>query len=334
MTSAVRRISILAGHVAAGKILLAGHVAAGEIDDHKTELIALKEDLTALIDKLNCNPIFVRLAWHDSGTFDQRISTFPERGGANGGIVHDPELTMGANAGLAKAINFLKPLKKRYPLVSWADTIQMASACAIEHAGGPEIDMKYGRVDIGAGGCAGPKSREGFADNAGLPDAKPPFGCGAETASEHLRNVFTKKMGFSDQDIVALSGAHTLGRAFKERSGACPFGYSEKNGTRYTNSQELRPRMDGKAGLGMGGGGSWTKDWLTFNNSYFLQYKAEDPHLLWFPTDEALHTDPTFKPFFVKYGEDQGAFFKDYAAAHKKLSELGSKWEPAEGIKI
>ena len=35
-------------------------------------------------------------------------------------------------------------------------------------------------------------------------------------------------MGFTDEEIVALSGAHTIGRAFKERSGACPFGYGEK----------------------------------------------------------------------------------------------------------
>ena len=34
-------------------------------------------------------------ARHDSGTFDQRIASFPERGGANGGIIHDPELNMG-----------------------------------------------------------------------------------------------------------------------------------------------------------------------------------------------------------------------------------------------
>ena len=44
---------------------------------------------------------------------------------------------MGANAGVVIAVTMLKRLKKKYPLVSWADTIQMASACAIEHAGGP-----------------------------------------------------------------------------------------------------------------------------------------------------------------------------------------------------
>lgn len=31
-------------------------------------------------------------------------------------------------------------------------------------------------------------------------------------------------MGFNDQEIVALSGAHTLGRAFKERSGTVQYG--------------------------------------------------------------------------------------------------------------
>lgn len=35
-----------------------------------------------------------------------------------------------------------------------------------------------------------------------LPDATK--GC------DHLRDVFTKQMGLSDKDIVALSGAHTL----------------------------------------------------------------------------------------------------------------------------
>lgn len=305
-------------------------------DERKTQMLAMKADILKLIDDINCNPILIRLAWHDSGTFDQRISSFPERGGANGGIRHDPELNMGANAGLRKAVHqYLTPIKAKYPLCTWADTIQMASALAIEHAGGPKIDMKYGRVDIEAKDCAPPKSREGFGDNAGLPDAYPPFGCAAPTAEGHLRNVFTKKMGFSDQEIVALSGAHTLGRAFKERSGTCPFGYGAANGTKFTGDTTYsEARCDKKPGIGIEGGQSWTKDWLTFNNSYFLQYKEKEPHLLWFDTDKALHTDAAFKPTFDLYGKDQATFFKDYAAAHKKLSELGAKWEPAEGFKI
>eukprot|EP00929_Paragymnodinium_shiwhaense_P051493 TRINITY_DN25903_c0_g1_i3.p1 TRINITY_DN25903_c0_g1~~TRINITY_DN25903_c0_g1_i3.p1 ORF type:complete len:331 (+),score=65.48 TRINITY_DN25903_c0_g1_i3:65-994(+) len=223
-----------------------------------------------------------------------------------------------------------------YPLISWADLIQMASAVAVEVAGGPVVDMKYGRVEAKSPeDCAKPDSREGFRGNAGLPDAKPPYGCGASTAAEHLRNVFTKKMGFTDQEIVALSGVHTIGRAFKERSGTCPFGYGDANASKYTKSNAV-VRKDGKVGCGMAGGAAWTKNWLTFDNAYFTSYTdaMKDRDLLWFPTDEALHTDAAFKQTFRRYADDQAAFFDEYAKAHKKLSELGAKFEPPEGVTI
>ncbi|CAE7930379.1 APX7, partial [Symbiodinium sp. KB8] len=291
-----------------------------------SQLKACKQDLKKFIDSKNCHPIMVRLAWHDSGTYDQRIKDFPERGGANGAIRFEGEMNFGANAGLDKAKGFLDEFAKKYPEISWADLIQMASAVAIECAGGPAIDMKYGRVAVCCNNeCVKSDSREGFGGNAGLPDAKPPFGCGAPTAAQHLRNVFTKKMGFTDQEIVALSGAHTIGRAFKERSGACPFGYGEQSASKYTKSDCIA-RKDGSKGVGMVGGAAWTKNWLTFDNSYFKDYKLSDQNLLWFPTDEALHTDPEFKKYFELYAKDQDAFFKDYAKAHKKLSELGAKF--------
>lgn len=295
-----------------------------------------EKDLREFINKMNCSPILVRLAWHDSGTYDQRIQSWPECGGAVGSIRFAPEMDMGANAGLAKAKAYLDKIADKYPDISWADLIQLASAIAVEMAGGPKINMKYGRVAVtGPEGCVGPASREGFAGNAGLPDAKPPFGCGATSAAEHLRNVFTKKMGFTDQEIVALSGAHTIGRAFKERSGTCPFGYGEQAASKYTKG-DCKVRADGAPGCGMVGGAAWTKNWLTFDNSYFSDYKTSDtdPDLLWFPTDTALHTDPGFKPAFDLYAKDQAAFFKDYAAAHKKLSELGAKFDPPQGLKL
>jgi hypothetical protein len=36
--------------------------------------------------------------------------------------------------------------------------------------------------------------------------------------ADHIREVFGR-MGFSDQEIVALSGAHALGRCHSDRSG-------------------------------------------------------------------------------------------------------------------
>lgn len=77
------------------------------------------------------------------------------------------------------------------------------------------------------------------------------------------------------------------------------------------------------------------------------------------PTDAALFEDPSFKVMYLefyfmainakvlwytkitktlwnnqvyaeKYAEDQEAFFKDYAEAHAKLSNLGAKFDPPE----
>lgn len=50
-------------------------------------------------------------------------------------------------AGLKVALNLLKPIKAKFPDVSFADLMQMASAAAVEAAGGPKIPMRYGRRD-------------------------------------------------------------------------------------------------------------------------------------------------------------------------------------------
>jgi L-ascorbate peroxidase len=76
-------------------------------------------------------------------------------------------------------------------------------------AGGPKIDMLYGRVDGDESSCG---------NTDGLPAGNAPFPKD-DTPGGHLRAVFGR-MGFTDSEIVALSGAHTLGRAFKNRSGA------------------------------------------------------------------------------------------------------------------
>eukprot|EP00443_Scrippsiella_acuminata_P003490 CAMPEP_0115217658 /NCGR_PEP_ID=MMETSP0270-20121206/25981_1 /TAXON_ID=71861 /ORGANISM="Scrippsiella trochoidea, Strain CCMP3099" /LENGTH=311 /DNA_ID=CAMNT_0002631561 /DNA_START=75 /DNA_END=1010 /DNA_ORIENTATION=- len=294
---------------------------------------ACKTELLKFIDETNCAPIMVRLAWHDSGNYDKSVAAWPACGGANGSIRFEPEIEYPANAGLPKALNYLKQFKEKYPAVSWADLIQMASACAIEATGGPKIPMKYGRVDAADGSaCPEPTSR-GTSHSAGLPDPAPPFPCGAQDAPTHLRNIFYR-MGFDDEGIVALSGAHTLGRAFKERSGATEHGYGDAKASKYTGSG-CPVRHDKKAGVGMPGGKAWTQNWLTFDNSYY-QYlqRGHDDDLLWFPTDAALHQDEKFKPYFEKFATSQDAFFEAYCRAHKKLSELGSKFEPAEGITL
>jgi len=120
--------------------------AGADPEAQKAALKACEAEVRELIRTTNCNPILVRLAWHDSGTFDQRIKDFPACGGANGAIRFDPEMTMGANNGLPKAKKYLENIQAKYPAVSWADLIQLASATAVEMAGGPKIPMKKCRI--------------------------------------------------------------------------------------------------------------------------------------------------------------------------------------------
>ena len=238
-------------------------------DEKVAALRALKGDLAKFFEEMNAGHILIRLTWHDSGTFDQRISSWTECGGAIGSIRFKPELSYGANAGSAKAVNYLKPFAEKYPSVSWAVLIQMASAVAVEVMGGPEIEMKYGRVAAtGTKACVDGASRVGFAGNAGLPDAMPPFGSGANEPDQHLREVFTKKMGFTDQEFVAISGAHTVGRVFKDRSGACPFGYT--NPTKITNS-EVIARHDRNSGIGTRRSNTCQNQVLTRNVFFMFQ---------------------------------------------------------------
>ncbi|KAK6114881.1 hypothetical protein DH2020_007150 [Rehmannia glutinosa] len=267
------------------------------------QLKSAREDIKELLKTTFCHPILVRLGWHDAGTYNKNIEEWPQRGGANGSLRFEIELKHGANAGLVNALKLLQPIKDKYSTVTYADLFQLASATAIEEAGGPKIPMKYGRVDV-----TGP---EQCPEEGRLPDAGPP------SPAAHLREVFYR-MGLNDKEIVALSGAHTLGRSRPDRSG---WGKPE---TKYT-----------KDGPGAPGGQSWTVQWLKFDNSYFKDIKEKrDEDLLVLPTDAALFEDPSFKEYAEKYAEDKDAFFKDYAEAHAKLSNLGAKFDPPEGFSL
>jgi len=75
-----------------------------------------------------------------SGPHDASVKEpWPKQGGADGSIRFDPEIKHGANAGLSGAVSLLEPVKKEFPDVSYADIYQMASARAIELAGGPKM---------------------------------------------------------------------------------------------------------------------------------------------------------------------------------------------------
>jgi len=240
-------------------------------------------------DDGSLGPVFVRLAWHSCGSYDKKSGT----GGSNGATMRfTPESGYGGNVGLGLARQVLEQIKLRHPAASYADLYQLAGIVAIEEAGGPKIPFRPGRTDAADGKACTPDGR--------LPD-------GGKT-QQHVRDVFYR-MGFDDKEIVALLGAHALGRCHLNRSG-----YE----------------------------GPWTNAPTTFSNEFFRllieekwelktngagnkQYKNSDDTLMMLPADMALVQDPKFRVFVEKYAKDEQAFFNDFVPAWVKLQENGCK---------
>lgn len=264
-----------------------------------TKEVAFKPDYgavrQAIADLLESNPdyddgsygpVLVRLAWHTSGTYDKNTG----KGGSNGATMRfAPESLWGANNGLSIARDLLEPVKAKFPWISYSDLWTLAGAVAIEEMGGPSIPWRPGRTDVLSVADALP--------NGLLPDG--------DKDNKHVRDIFYR-MGFNDQEIVALVGAHSLGRCHKDRSG-----------------------FDGP----------WTNAPTTFSNLYFtelkenkwhkrkwdgpLQYQDKSNQLMMLNTDMWLLWDKSFRKYVDLYAADQDKFFQDFAAAFSKLLELG-----------
>jgi len=238
-------------------------------------------------DNGSYGPVFVRLAWHASGTYDKNTKD----GGSNRGTMRfDPEASHGANAGLHIAREKLEKIKKKYPAISYGDLWTLAGVVAVQEMGGPTVVWRPGRVDGTAADCP-PDGR--------LPD-------GANPSPQHPRDIFYR-MGFNDQEITALLGAHTLGRCHTDRSG-----------------------FDGP----------WTASPTTFSNSFYTELLGrtwverkwtgpkqladkESGELMMLPSDMVFSKDKEFKKWVETYAKDEKKFFSDFSCAYKKLLELG-----------
>ncbi|CAE7212048.1 APX1 [Symbiodinium pilosum] len=250
----------------------------------------LVADLEKLFAVKNCGPIMIRLSWHDAGVYNG-MDGCPN---AAMRLAGSGEHSMAANAGLPQvALSLLEPITEKYVprLISHADLWALAANVAIKAMGGPEIPTRFGRIDA-SHASDGVPSAEGR-----LPDG--------DKSAQHIRDIFGPK-GFDDRDMVALSGAHTVGMCHGDRSGF---------------------------------EGPWTDDKLLFDNSYFkdllrktwaketnkhgkAQYRSGEAMML--TTDMALLEDPAFKPHVERYAADQKAWFDDFSKAWVRLQEFNS----------
>jgi len=235
-------------------------------------------------------PVFVRLSWHASGTYSKKDGT----GGSGGATMRfGPEKDWDANKGLEHARERLEQVKKKFPGISYGDLWTLSGVVAVESMGGPKVAWRPGRSDVKQG------------QTKALPDGLLPD---ASKAEGHIRDIFYR-MGFNDQEIVALVGAHTLGRCHSDRSGYD--GPWTLTPIRFTNLffKDLINRK-------------WTKK--TWDGPE--QFEDESGKLMMLPADMALLKDPKFKIWVEKYAKDKELFFNHFATAFSKLLELGVKF--------
>jgi catalase (peroxidase I) len=108
--------------------------------DHSTSNVdynQIQQEIISILDNDEWDdgslaPHILRLAWHSSGTYIASDNT----GGSNGGCIRfKTQQNWGANAGIKYAVDFMEPIKKRHPEISYADLYTLAGVVALEEMG-------------------------------------------------------------------------------------------------------------------------------------------------------------------------------------------------------
>jgi len=295
------------------------------------QVAAIKADITALVpfDQVGrtstcsrsgqgCTDFLaglVQLAFHDAGTYDKTTGT----GGPDGCI----DLNIDENKGLKWITSVIAPVfRKHSSVISYADFVVLAANTAIYVASGNAVTLPFNWGRTNGDDCA-------IADHDKLPQAK--------KSLSHTQDVFVTRMGLTLQDITALMGAHTIGRAEDANSG-----YSGAWDTtsavwdnRYYSEMVGRP---------------WVREVRWVNGNQHFDWREPNTQTLMLNTDMSLafeigDPDPNngantcrvgggnscarqtagSNALVDSYIADQSKWFADFSVAWQKLTEL--KWE-------
>ncbi|KAM1521263.1 hypothetical protein ACFX15_011131 [Malus domestica] len=194
-------------------------------------------------------------------------------------------------------------------IVSCSDILAAAARNLINMVGGPHYTLLFGRKD---GLVSRADRTEGHYAKASM------------TVSE-LINLFAS-INLSVQDLVALSGAHTIGFSHCSEFANRIFKFSP--------TSEIDPALNRIYAEGLrklcanhttNPGMSAFNDVMTpgkFDNLYFQNLQRG---LGLLATDHALGTDPRTKPFVDLYATNQAKFFEDFTQAIQRVSLMNVK---------
>lgn len=199
--------------------------------------------------------------------------------------------------------------------VSCADILAIATRDLIVMVGGPFYEVRLGRKD----GLISQASR--VAGN---------LATSSMSVSEMI-SMFAAK-GLTKKDLVALSGAHTIGFSHCNEFIDRLYNFSKTSDIDPTYNRRYAEALrklcaNYTTDIGMAA----FNDVVTpgkFDNMYFMNLQRG---LGLLSTDQALYADTRTKPLVDLYAQNQTAFFQDFADAMERVSvyniKMGSKGE-------
>ncbi|XP_054822855.1 peroxidase 31-like [Prosopis cineraria] len=194
-------------------------------------------------------------------------------------------------------------------VVSCADVLAEAARDLVVIVGGPFYEVRLGR-------------RDGLESKA--KDAEGKYPKPTMTLSKII-SIFASK-GFSLQEMVALSGAHTIGFSHCSQFSYRIFNFSKTSASDPAmNSMYVEGLKKLCANASKDPGMSAFNDVMTpgkFDNMY---YRNLQRGLGLLATDTALWLDKRTKSFVDLYAANQNKFFQDFANAMIKVSNLDIK---------
>ncbi|OMO59859.1 Plant peroxidase [Corchorus capsularis] len=186
--------------------------------------------------------------------------------------------------------------------VSCADILAVATRDLVTMLGGPFYNVYLGRKDS--------RVSQASSIEGNLP--KPIMGM------SQIIDLFSSR-GFSIQEMVALSGAHTVGFSHCKE-----FSSNIGNDTHY-NPRFAQALKQACADYPKNPTLSVFNDIMTPNKFDNLYFQNLPKGLGLLKSDHGLYNDPRTKPFVELYARDQNKFFQDFAKAMQKLSVYGIK---------
>ncbi|XP_030463186.2 peroxidase 17 [Syzygium oleosum] len=237
--------------------------------------------------------------------------------GCDGSLLLDDTPTMVGEKEALSNINSLRSfevideakdaLERACPgVVSCADVVVMAARDAVALTGGPDWEVKLGRMDSLTA------SQEDSNDIMPSPRANASF----------LIDLFAR-YNLSIRDLVALSGSHSIGQA---RCFSIMFRLYNQSGTGKPDPAinpgfrdklyELCPR-----GCDENVTGDLDSTPRTFDNQYFKDLVAGRGFL---NSDQTLFTSPRTRAYVRKFSRDQDEFFRAFIEGMIKMGDLVS----------